>query len=295
MQPRSPLPEPLAHGPFSRAQALRYGVTDGRLRGKDLARPFHGVRSPARAQDLETLCRAFALRMPKDAFFNTTTAARLLSLPLPWRMEQETSLHVAVPAPNRGLRVRGIVGHKVQLMGDDVRSWRGLPISSPDRVFCELSAVLDLPDLVAVGDHLIHWRLPITSASSLLSAVSRYPAQRGRGRLGQAILLLSERAESPPESRLRVILAEAGVVGFVPNHPVRIRGRRFRIDLAFPELKVAIEYQGDYHRAPEQWRRDMSRRAILTSDGWMVIEINADDLEHAAELVALVQHALATR
>ena len=218
-----------------------------------------------------------------------------MGLPLPFRVERETSLHVAVPSPARALRVSGVVGHKAQLMGDDVRDWHGLPISSPERAFCELGAYLQLDELVAVGDHLICWRLPMSSADAISSAIDRYPGRRGRALVNRALPLLDALAESPQESRLRVMLAVAGISGFATNHPVSIRGKNYRIDIAFPGEKVAIEYQGDYHRDPAQWRRDMSRRAALTADGWLVIEVNADDLENPAELVALVRSALTGR
>jgi very-short-patch-repair endonuclease len=294
MHPRVPLPASLPHD-FSRAAALDRGVTDGRLRGRDLAHPFHGVRSRTPPADLEARCRAFLARMPSTGFFSSVTAAAIMSLPLPHSLTAGSALHVAVPAPTRALKARGVIGHKVQLMGGDVRQWHGLPVSSPERAFCEIAAVLSLADLVAVGDHLIHWRCPLSTAVQLQDAAQRYPGQRGRGRLAAALALLDERAESPQESRLRVLLSGARMSGFHSNYEVAVRGRRFRIDLAFPELKVAIEYQGDHHRSPEQWRRDMTRRSILASDGWFVLEINADDLRDPVELIARIRHVLASR
>lgn len=274
---------------------MRLGISDERLRHPGLARPFHGIRSPVPLGTTESRCRAYLHRMPPAAFFNSLTAAEVMGLPLSRAVVAPTVLHVAVVAPTRGLRGRGVVGHKVQLMGGDVRLWHGLPLSSPERAFCEIAAELDLADLVAVGDHLIHWRSPLSTVAMLEDAASRYPGQRGRGRLLPAIAMLDDRAESPQESRLRVLLNRAQISGFRSNHEVTVRGRRFRIDLAFPDLKVAIEYQGDYHRSPEQWRKDMTRRSILASDGWFVVEINTDDLRDPAELVARIRHVLATR
>lgn len=294
MQPRTPLPHTLQQRPFGRAEARALGVNDGRLRGPDLTRPHHGVRSPLPLDTLEQRCRAFMVRMPEAGFFSSATAAAIMGLPLPPALATPP-LHVAVPAPTRALKARGIVGHKVQLMGGDVRQWHGLPVSSPERAFCEIAALLSLGDLVAVGDHLIHWRSPLSTLDELVDAADRYPGQRGRGRLLQALAMLDERAESPQESRLRVILVRAGITGYTCNHEVSVDGRRFRIDLAFSALKVAIEYQGDYHRSPDQWRRDMTRRSILASHGWIVIELNADDLHNPRELAARVRRVLASR
>jgi very-short-patch-repair endonuclease len=295
MQSRISLPPALEHRPFSRSEALRLGVSDGRLRGSDLVRPFHGVRTATSVATLEAQCRAFLVRMPAAGFFNSVTAAAIMGLPLPRSLPVGRGLHVAVPAPSRGLRAAGVIGHKVQLMGDDVRLWHGLPVSSPERTYCEIAAVVQLADLVAVGDHLIHWRSPLCTLAALDAAALRYPGQRGRARLFASLALLDDRAESPQESRLRVLLVGAGISGFRCNYELRVRGRLYRIDLAFAELKIAIEYQGDHHRSPEQWRRDMTRRSILAADGWFVIELNADDLNDPAELVARIRQVLATR
>ena len=295
MRRKNPLPTSLTYRPFTRAEALQLGATDRRLRGDDLSRPFHGVRSTVPPADLVALCRAFVPRMSMGSFFNSVTAARLHALPVPLRLEHERGIHVAVPSPTRGIKATGVIGHKVQLMGDDSALLLGLNVGTSSRTFCELAGVLSLPELVAVGDHIIHWRLPLASRHELESAVERYPGQRGRGRLLMAVELLNDRAESPMESVTRIVFVSAGLNGFSCNQQVWIDGRQFRIDIAFLEFKVAVEYQGDYHRGSDQWRRDMTRRSILASAGWFVLEINADDLRNPAELVRLVRRAIATQ
>ena len=167
MRQKKPIPPALASRPFTRAEALEQGVAERRLRGDDLARPFHGVRTLAVPHDTLTLCRAYGPRMSSTSFFSSVTAAKLLGLPLPHRLQRERAIHVAVPSPTRGIKARGVVGHKVQLMGDDRVLWHGVPVSAPPRAFCELAGLLSLPELVAVGDHIIHWRMPL--ATSLTS------------------------------------------------------------------------------------------------------------------------------
>jgi very-short-patch-repair endonuclease len=295
MNPRIPLPEPMNRRAFRTSEALTAGVGETRLRGPDLQAPFHGVRAPAGALTLDARCRSFARRMPEGAFFNSVTAAQLMKLPLPWRLEKSIQLHVAVPTPARAVRVKGVTGHRVHLMGNDTRDWHGLPISTPERVFCELGAVLGLADLVAVGDHLIHWRTPITSIEKLTDAVARYPGRRGQTTLKAALALLDPRAESPQESQTRVLLVEAGVDGFVCNHELIIDGKKYRLDIAFPKQKLALEYQGDYHRNPGQWRKDMTRDAAVASVGWTNSWINADDLDDPAALIARIRRLLSER
>jgi very-short-patch-repair endonuclease len=182
----------------------------------------------------------------------------------------------------------------VQLMGNDVHDLRGLRLSTPARVWCELAAELDLGDLVAAGDYIIHWRLPLCSFDELERAVTRFPGRDGRARLREALPLLDNRTESPRESLLRVMLVRAGITGMRANLTVRVRGRTFRIDLAIPRHKIALEYQGEHHNDPVQWRKDMTKREILATDGWHTMEINADDLRET-ELIDRIRVTIASR
>ncbi|MEY2849319.1 MAG: hypothetical protein RI885_1986 [Actinomycetota bacterium] len=242
------------------------------------------------------LCRAFTLRMPASARFSHTTAALLLGAPLPFRHQSATPLHVSVPWPERALRVTGVTGHKLRL-NERATERQGLRITSPEQTWCDLAAILSLPELVAVGDFLIHWRLPYTTLQALRNFATGHPARRGRARLLEAIELLDDRAESPRESMLRVILHHAGITETVSNLDIPLPGVRRvpRVDLAIPRLKIAIEYQGDYHRDQKQWRADMTRISRLRAHGWTVIEVNADDLDDPAELVARIRLVIASR
>jgi very-short-patch-repair endonuclease len=107
--------------------------------------------------------------------------------------------------------------------------------------------------------------------------------------LRAAVGLLDDRAESRPESLLRVLLLSGGLPQPQVNFPIHAQGVAFRADLAYPERRLAIEYQGDYHRDQGQWRADMSRRARLEELGWRVLEVNADDLRRPDELCRRVR------
>lgn len=100
------------------------GLRAKRLRGSDLQRPFHGMRTTSPAVlTIEELAWAYQQMMPDHAFFCGVTAA--------------------VPRPIR----RGIVGHALQVGSDDMRLWHGLRVSTPERHWCDLGAVLSVPDL----------------------------------------------------------------------------------------------------------------------------------------------------
>lgn len=291
--PHSP---PLNSTPFSYAQARAQGVSPGRLRGNDLQAPYRGVRHPSdNPLSLRERCEAFQVGMPARAFFSSVTAARLMSLPLPLRLERGDELHVAVPAPGRALATRGIVGHTVRVHDEDVREWHGLRVGSPVRTWCELGTELRLSELVAVADYLVQWRMPLCSIHDLVAGLERYSGRRGRRTLVAALPLIDPRSESPMESEIRVILVTAGVTGFDVNVEIVVDGLRYRGDIVFSEHLVVLEYLGDYHREKAQWRKDVSRASRLREAGWFVLEVTVDDVLHPADFVRRLRRVLAAR
>lgn len=289
MSKRVPLPESLTDAPFAYQHGRDAGFTHKRLRGSDLTSPFKGTRDATSDGSTRRLCLAYATQMDERCFFSSVTAAQLMSIPLPPRVDKRGAIHVAIVSPHRGLEGVRVIGHKVQLMGGDVWHQGGLLMSSPARVWCELGVLLTIPELVAAGDYIIHWSAPLASHVDLMDAVDRYPDRRGKRKLRAALPLLDVRSESPMESMLRAILTLGGIAGIVTNYPIRVRGRSFRLDLAIPSHRVAIEYQGDYHREVGQWRRDMTRRSMIESDHWKYIEVNGDDIRDSAELIGRVK------
>jgi len=294
--PATPLPRHLAGSPFTVSSAEAARVSRKRLRGRDLDRSIWGVRRETSLPDnLRTRCRSFAVRMPADAIFSHATAALLMNAPLPLKLELDTSVDIAVPAPARSPHARGIRGHSIRVLGDDVAVTDGIRHTSPARTWCDLASKLSLVELVALGDFFIHWRQPLASAQQLARKSANYAGQPGMSLIREALPLLSARSESPPESALRVIVVQAALPRPRVNYVVvRLEtGTTVRTDLAFDEYKVLLEYQGDYHRtAKGQWRKDMTRRSRLEAEGWIVIEINADDLRDPVELVRRIESAL---
>jgi very-short-patch-repair endonuclease len=289
MKPRIPLPYPLTITPFTTRQGSEIGLSERRMRGRDLSAPYPGIRTIRAPESVIEHARALHLRLPSDAFFSSITAALIHGAPLSFEHERSTSLHVARPIPAQALSVKGMIGHRIALMGDDVRHIRGLPISSPARTFCEVAELLSVPDLVAVGDYLIHWETPMTTIAELTDAVARYPGRRGRPHLHAALPMLNDRAESRRESLFRVFLIEAGFSGFAANYPVTLFTKYHRIDIAFPAIKVALEYEGEYHNDPREWRKTMTRRSRLEAAGWHVMQINFDDLADPRELAMRIR------
>jgi very-short-patch-repair endonuclease len=137
---------------------------------------------------------------------------------------------------------------------------------------------------------------PLAVAGELHSAALRHVNPVGRKNRHAALPLLSDRAESAAESRLRVILAIAGYDDLLVNEPVYDDAGRFlaRPDLRMRRVPVILEYEGDYHRTDRaQWRKDISRVELLQANGWHVVRVTGDDLKHPHALLFRLKRLLA--
>jgi very-short-patch-repair endonuclease len=291
MNTRKPLPQPFTTGAFRTRDLTKNGVPHSRLRAADLYRGVHGVRSVESPTSTAEVCGLIRVRMPDAAFFSHTSAAKLHGIPLPYRLESDRT-HVSLPAPSRAPHAAGIAGHMLQIEDHELTERDGLRVTTPIRTWLDLGTMLSLHDLVAAGDYLVHWRLPHATILDLADALAARLDRRGRRLLTKAVGLLNERAESAPESILRVIITLAGLPEPRVNHAVSDRFGEFvaRTDLMIDEYKIVLEYQGDYHRkTPGQWRADMTRRSRLEALGWRVMELNADDLKDPEELIRRIR------
>lgn len=267
------------------------------MRRVDLERPHHGLRrlgAPAdeldRARDALTACAG-------GGVICFASAAALWGMPLPRRLQRDPRVHVAVPAPRRAPKGRGVIGHKLALREHERASIDGVALTSPERTWCDLGAQLDLDELVAAGDRLIHWRHGLSGLERLVDASRRYEGRRGTRTVAAALPLLHARSDSPAESGLRLLLGRLGFDDFAVNHEIPVPGRvvPYRVDLAFVRHRLAIEYQGPTHLDPEQRRRDLTRFGHLRDVGWEALEVFAPDVRDPARLAVRIRAVLASR
>ncbi len=273
--------------PFSVLDGLDAGLTRSNLRSPRWERSVYGVRMTRRDLTLEERCRMLDVRLA-GAVFSHSTAARLHGMPVPLPMERSDLVHIALRSPSRAPHVRGIRGHKIDFEPGDVVQRHGLSLTSPVRTFFDMAPLLRLPQLVAMGDHLIRRDAPLCSRDDIAARLARHAGHRGVRLLRIAFELLSDRSESPPESIFRVIAIVGGLPAPEVNHEIvdSESGTRMRPDFRFSRYRTLVEYQGDYHRTKAQWRKDMTRRGRLEAMGWRVLEINWDDLQSPDELIA---------
>jgi hypothetical protein len=268
------LPDDLQGRPFTRGDAQHAGLSAGRLRRRDIRRPFHGVQIVRTSGSLLDRCTAYRVRMKDGQAFSHQTAALLAGLPLARVFEEELDLHVSAVMPARAPTTRGVVGHRVRI-APAVVDLGGLPVVRMDEAWAQLAPLLTLDELIVLGDAVL-WR--DSELLPGLRAVAVTPYRPGRERLGKALREIRCGAASPGETRTRLLLTRAGIRHPELNAEVRLPGEVVHPDMVWRDRMVALEYEGAGHREEEQYEYDLGRYARMRDAGWTVVQVSKDQL-----------------
>ncbi|MFG1845084.1 endonuclease domain-containing protein [Micromonospora carbonacea] len=203
----------------------------------------------------------------------------------------------AIP-PQGGRRlgpVAGLCVHRSAVQPGDVVDRAGIPVTSPARTCWDVACWLDVVEAVVVIDGLLARR--IVDVPTLREYALARAGRRGWRSLLRAVDLADAGAESPQESRTRVRLVLAGLPRPRTQWVVSDGGRFVaRLDLAWPEFRVAVEYDGLWHDDPEQFHRDRRRLNRLLGGDWLVLHVTARRLREDFDgFLAEVRAALRSR
>lgn len=267
--------------------AHHQGVGEGRLRGRDLARPYRGIRASAdlNPDDLVQACRSYAPVLA-DHHFSHLTAARLWGCPLPTPFDRREPLHVTAASPGRAPRAVGVIGHHAKLATVALR--HGLPVSDAASTWLQLAAMLPVDELVVCGDHLLmvphvldpHDLRPYVSLDELRERTAAFSG-RGARTAASALKRVRRGSESRPETLLRLLLSREGLPEPELNVGVTDADGRWlgRGDLVYPRWRTVVEYDGDGHRSSRrQYERDMTRIEDFVHAGWSVVRVRSRGL-----------------
>jgi hypothetical protein len=165
-------------------------------------------------------------------------------------------------------------------------------ITTPRRTAWELATLETVPMAVAALDGMV--RAGHLNGDDLRALLSDSHGRWRASRVGKVLPLVDGRSESPPESWVRVACARAGLPAPVPQFHVHERGEFLgRVDLAWPEARLIVEYEGAYHFDDLQIVRDDRRYQALIVAGWRVIRLSAADLRDMDAVVVRIASALA--
>lgn len=188
-----------------------------------------------------------------------------------------------------GMQVR-----RAQLAEEDVVVRRGMRTTTVPRTIADLCIRLDKIEAVVVADMFLHARL--TSVAELLTWANSHTGRQGVKRLRRVVALAEPAAESPMESRLRMLLVLSRLPRPKAQVPIHDAGGRFvgRVDLYYESCRVAIEYDGSGHR--ERLTEDNRRQNRLLAAGVRLLRFTAPDVLSSPESVlAQVRAAIGTK
>ncbi|MEU9507518.1 DUF559 domain-containing protein [Micromonospora sp. NPDC048170] len=291
------VPPRLAFLPFRASAAVADGLlTRAMLRGPAWRRLLPDVyvhRDALRAPDHRLWCDAVALLLPTGAAIAGASAAYLWGVDL---LARDAPVSVLLPRSAR-LRPHPRLGvTRSNLPESDLARFGGLPVTTPLRTAFDLGRQAPRDEALVAVDALLHRRvLKLPALSAYANIRRRWP---GLPLLREVLALAEPLSESPMETRLRLLLLDAGLPPPVAQHDVLDARGRFvgRVDLAWPALRVAVEYDGDHHRERVHFRQDVARLNALRAAGWIVLRFTADDvLRHRTRTVRLVVAALRER
>jgi very-short-patch-repair endonuclease len=253
--------------PFRGSAAVATGLlTPGVLRGPRFRRLFPDVYVRADAElDLALRARAASLLADGRGVIGGYAAAELLDASCG---PEDAPVDLVLPGgAYRGHP--GLVVHRGLLGADEITMVDGVAVTAPVRTAYDLAREPPLVEAVVALDALSH-RCRF-APDAVLDLRRRHLGARGSVQLPQAVGLANPLAESPMESRVRVVIVLDGLPVPVLQHPVG----PFLLDLAYPGIRLAIEYDGEAHREQVRAMRDLDRQAYLSAAGWKVLRFTA--------------------
>lgn len=265
--------------PFTLQQAAAEGIPRGVLRVLHdhglVRRLLHGVYGVAQLPDtIGTRCAALRLVVPDSAIVTDRTAAWLHGVDIQHRSAVYVPPPISVFSVSESrLRRPGIASGIRELRPRDIMCVDGFRVTSPLRTACDLGRLLWRFDALAALDGFLHLGL---SHNELLAEVERFKGYRGVRQLRALAPLADSRAESPPESALRLHWYDAGLprpepqVWVYDNDGTAV----YRVDLALEEVAFGAEFDGkEFHSTDEDREYDADRRQWMSDHRNWTFEI----------------------
>jgi very-short-patch-repair endonuclease len=293
LSPLTAHPELPTDRPFTHRRAVELGISREVLRRMVrvglLRRVLKGVYVDAAADDgLLLRCRAVALVVPNTAVVTDRTAAWLHGIDALRPGDHLVPPPVEVfqlPGHTR-VRTTATSGGERTLLPRDVEVVHGVRVTTPLRTALDLGRLTRRDHAIAALDALLG--LGRFTHDDLLRDVERFRRQRGVVQLRELAPIADGRAESPGESVLRLRWLDTSLPR--PDLQVEVRENgllRARLDLAVPDLRFAVEYDGwDWHSSAAQRAHDRQRRDWLRAHGWTVVVLTRREVFEQPHLAA---------
>jgi very-short-patch-repair endonuclease len=196
-----------------------------------------------------------------------------------------------------GRHVHAVRRHWTELPAEHRSRAHDLPVTSLERTVLDCARTLPGPGALVVADSAVRRGADAeVIAAMLVSAAGRRGVRQAR----QVLSLADARSESPGESVVRWILATSGLPRPEPQVVVTTWRAAYRVDLGWPERRVAVEFDGAVKYEDDGARgggidafmSEKRRHDALVEAGWTLLRVTWPDLSDPDTLVERVRCAL---
>lgn len=255
-----------------------------------LAQPWRGVViHAADALNPATRAQAALIAVGPPAALSGATSLALHGI----SAVDESAVHVTVPYDRRVESRPGLVIHRAEFTECDVVELEGLAVFSLDLALAGFLCDGDKRTAFAALDEALRGLPPehgLRLRENVRDRILDRRSKRGIHRAQMLLALATGKAESPPESILRLIVVEAGLpVPEAQYEITAIDGRKlYVLDMAWPALRIALEYDG-FAAHEERREHDAERDQRLAGRGWVTIRATAADLRDPSRVLTELQ------
>lgn len=276
-------------GVVTSAQALALltrRAFEARLRSGELQKLWHGIYGRGDV-DTRSLLRGLDLATGATVAVCLGTAAAAYN----FDTEETVDLHVLNPGRGQLRSADGLIVHRRN--GAPLTVVAGRPVTAPAWTAIEVARGLRRPRALATLDAAL--RTGTCNRADLCRAVVQQSGRRGIVAVRELLPLATAEAESPMESEARLVMVDGGLPTPVLQYEVvDVNGKTWRLDFAWPEYRLAAEYDGvAWHSGRAAFLRDRRRSAALQELGWVAVPILAEDVRRwPGQLIRRIQRQL---
>ncbi|HEX3812213.1 MAG TPA: hypothetical protein VHX59_05155 [Mycobacteriales bacterium] len=253
-------------------------------------RPFRGVYVSADTQcDDQTSIQLALMSAGADLVVVRESAAVLHG----FGVLEDGAIHLAGDQRKTARTPPGIHIHGYKLPPKDITHVAGVATTTAARTVVDLARSANRLDALAVVDLAL--RVNACSPEGLAEQALSQRSSRGIVQARRIVDWGDPAAESPMESRARLHLLDSDLPAPAPQWWVRDHHGKpiYRLDLAWPEYRVGLEYDGVDHLDRARQRSDIERRAWLTQNGWRILWVTDVDVYRAhVRMVARVRRLI---
>jgi hypothetical protein len=273
------MPRSRITGPATRSDVRASGLSERELRHPDVVRLSRDTYLPrALRGELTSRLAAILLTAPPGAVISHLSAADVWGLEIPFRDRADERAHVTIPPGSSAESRSDRRLYRLPLAEGDLVRKASLPVTSPARTWRDLAGILEPPALLAATDQILNG---LASPRELAQELARRSRGRGCARARLVLPIGNPLAGSPMESVLRWLIHDDGGLPMPRlQHPVIDESGVVLADadMAWPERKVLVEFDGNVHRERATFVRDRRRQNRLVAAGWTVLRFTSADV-----------------